>query len=150
MRKPDDPEMLAAREERRDAQLDVEILCKGIGQALSDEGRAFYPENVLRIIARVNSGLRTAVDRYMAAEDGLKDACKTYWGSSEEGRQLSEAEQLGGEMLNGNNLVDVESDDHSFTGRIAGFTALTNEITISFAERPEQPASKAEGDVANS
>lgn len=74
MRKPDDPEMLAAREERDAARLALMILCKGFGGMFSDCGER-DPEGVQDLIDKVNADLKAVVDRSLAAEL----AYEPYW-----------------------------------------------------------------------
>ncbi len=74
MRQPD-PKRIAAQEKRDRADAWLEVLCNGIGLALQNSDRRYYPETVKLIIERVNGELSEAVD---AAEVAHKEY-EPYW-----------------------------------------------------------------------
>ena len=73
--KSEDPKQIAARERRDRAQLWLEILCAGIGHALKETDRRYYPETMERILERVNDELSEAIDEAKAANK----AYEPYW-----------------------------------------------------------------------
>ena len=75
LRRTEDPKRLAAEQRRDRAQLWLEILSSGIGHAMQQTDRRYYPETMRGVIERVNGELCEAVDEAEAAEK----AYEPYW-----------------------------------------------------------------------
>jgi hypothetical protein len=73
--KRDDPKREAARQAREVAQLNLEILCQGIGRSLTESNCRHELENVRYLIERANTDLLKAVE----AKEAADKAYEPYW-----------------------------------------------------------------------
>jgi hypothetical protein len=71
-----DPIREAARAARDQAQLNLDILCRGIGQSLVETGRFAGDDNVRMLIDRVNTDLAKALE----AKEAADKAYEPFWG----------------------------------------------------------------------
>jgi hypothetical protein len=73
--KRDDPKRLKLRGDRQRAQAWLDILCKGIGKKLVDDGYSSEPEDVRETIKLVNGELLEA----LIASEKAEAAYRPYW-----------------------------------------------------------------------